>query len=224
MTASIRGSAGLVVNPITDEHDSGPAEADHIDGRRLRGERTRARVLDALLALVEEGSLHPTAQAVASRAGVALRTVYHHFEDVEALRIMALDVQLERHRATLIPLDSALPIEERISQVVRLCRDLFEAITPIRRATLIDVNESYEDTEGLRPIQHVRRSFVEETFSPEIARASADRGEFLDALDVTTSWLSWYYLRQSIGLPVPAAESIVALQLRALLDPIAAFA
>jgi len=49
------------------------------DGRRARGERTRVRVLEALVALAEEGQVRPGAQQVADRAGVALRTVYHTF-------------------------------------------------------------------------------------------------------------------------------------------------
>jgi TetR/AcrR family transcriptional regulator of autoinduction and epiphytic fitness len=190
---------------------------DHVDGRRLRGERTRTRVLEALLALVEEGELHPTALAVATRAGVALRTVYHHFEDVEALRGMALDVQLERHREALAPVERDLPLVDRIPQVVRQCRTLFEAITPIRRATLFDESESLEMAEGLRRAQSVRRAFIEQSFGPELDRIDHDRRELLDAMDVTTSWHSWYYLRQSLGRSVTAAEAIVQLQLRSLL-------
>jgi AcrR family transcriptional regulator len=189
-----------------------------VDGRRLRGERTRTRVLQALLDLVEEGQLHPTAQAVASRAGVALRTVYHHFEDVEALRGMALDVQLDRHQETLVPVERELPLSERIPQVVRQCRQLFEAITPIRRATLFDESESNELTEGLRRARALRRSFIEESFSPELDRTDENRLELLDAIDVTTSWHAWYYLRQGLGRSVPAAESVVSTQLHHLFD------
>ena len=68
-----------------------------IDGRRARGQRTRLKVIEALLELVSEGVVRPTAQEIAARAGVALRTVYHHFEDVEALRRLALDLDMQRH-------------------------------------------------------------------------------------------------------------------------------
>ncbi len=56
-----------------------------VDGRTARGLRTRRAVVDALLALQEEGDLEPTAQRVAARAGVALRTVFGHFSDMETL-------------------------------------------------------------------------------------------------------------------------------------------
>jgi TetR/AcrR family transcriptional regulator, regulator of autoinduction and epiphytic fitness len=198
-----------------------PTVHERVDGRRLRGERTRNRVLDALLALVGEGDLHPTAQAVATRAGVALRTVYHHFEDVEALRGMALDVQLDRYRETLTPPSSALPIEDRIHHVVRQCRTLYEAITPIRRATLYDESEAPEMAEGLRRAQSARRALLDETFSPELARAERGRRELLDALDAVTSWHNWYYVRHSLGRTVHATEGIVSATVRALLTPLA---
>ena len=46
-------------------------EAEQVpDGRRLRSERSRQAIIDAMLGLVEEGVLIPTAQQVSSRAGV----------------------------------------------------------------------------------------------------------------------------------------------------------
>src|SRR5579875_1476385 len=154
-----------------------------VDGRRARGERTRIKVLEALLALVDEGELHPTAQAVAHRAGVALRTVYHHFEDVEALRRMALDLQLDRHREILRPIDPKLAVEDRIAAFARQCRRLFEALTPIRRATLFDESSSSEMGDGLRRARFLRREHLEATFAPELHRTAATR-ELIDAMDV----------------------------------------
>lgn len=49
-------------------------------------EQTRARILDAAVALIEEAGESPlTMLAVAERAGVTDRTVYRHFETREAL-------------------------------------------------------------------------------------------------------------------------------------------
>ena len=192
------------------------------DGRRARGDRTRLRVLDALLHLVEEGELRPTAQQVAQRAGVALRTVYHHFEDVEALRSMALDLQLERHVETLRPVKADLPLEERINVLARQTRRLFEAITPIRRATLFDENASLEMAEGLRRARSVRRAHLATTFAPELAKHNDQSRSILDAADVETSWQTWYYLRQALGRSAPAAERVVVLELTALFGPAAA--
>ena len=189
-----------------------------VDGRRARGERTRLRVLDALLALVEEGQLRPTVQEVAERAGVALRTVYHHFEDVEALRRTALDVQLARHMEILRPIEPENPLDDRIAAISRQFRRLFEAMTPIRRATLFDEYDSTEMAEGIRRTRLLRRAHLEETFAPELAKVASENKVLLDAVDAATSWQSWHHLRHGMGRSVPAAERVMTFTLGELLD------
>lgn len=189
--------------------------APAIDGRRARGERTRLRVLEALLELVEEGELRPTAQEVAARAGVALRTVYHHFEDVAALRTMALSLQMDRYHEILQPVDAKLPLNERITQLARQYRKLLEVITPIRQATMFDQHESAEMAEGLRRARTIRREHVSAVFASELGRRSSseDSKSLLDAVDLATSWESWNYMRSGLGRSPAAAEKVVVLVL-----------
>lgn len=195
-------------------------QASHprIDGRRARGERTRLNVLEALLALVEEGQLRPTAQEVAERAGVALRTVYHHFDDVEALRRLAFDLQVGRNREALRPVDPSLPIAERCHQVAHQLRRFHEAISPIRRAVMLEERSSQAMADVLRRARAMRRQFVEQAFAAETERNDvAMRRAMLDSLDVTTSWQSWYYLRASLGRGAQVAERVLGFELERLL-------
>ncbi len=190
-----------------------------IDGRRARGERTRLNVLEALLALVEEGQLRPTAQEVAERAGVALRTVYHHFEDVEALRRLAFELQVQRNREALRPVDTSLRTAERCRQVAHQLRRFHEAISPIRRAVMLEERSSQSMADVLRRARSMRRHFVEHAFSRETDRLDvAARRAVLDALDVTTSWQSWYYLRASLGRGAQVAERVLAFEIEQLLS------
>ena len=76
------------------------AQAPPLDGRVLRGEKSRESIVDALFELVGEGVLAPTAQQVAERAGVGLRSVFRHFSDMERL-FAAMDARLG---AEVIPL------------------------------------------------------------------------------------------------------------------------
>ena len=55
------------------------------DGRVARGQRIRRNVADALVVLLAEGDAEPTAPAVAARAGVSARLVFHHFADMDDL-------------------------------------------------------------------------------------------------------------------------------------------
>src|SRR2546426_2786428 len=55
------------------------------DGRVRRGERSGQAIVDALVDLMGEGILEPTAQQVAARARVGIRTVFRRFSDMESL-------------------------------------------------------------------------------------------------------------------------------------------
>ena len=64
---------------------SEPATSPRVDGRALRTQRTRELLVGANLALLEEGELRASAQRVAERAGVSVRTLFLHFADMEEL-------------------------------------------------------------------------------------------------------------------------------------------
>jgi AcrR family transcriptional regulator len=192
-------------------------DATLTDGRRLRGERTRQRVVEALIDLVEHGELRPSAQRVATKAKVALRTVYHHFEDIDALRATALRLEWQRHVDELIDLDASKPLDDRLALVIKQRRQLFEAITPIRQAALLTGNAP-QVSEGLRESRQFLRDRVSDVFATEIAEAGSHGHTLLDALDEVLSWQTWNYLRSHLNRkPVEAART-VELMTRSLLS------
>ena len=80
-----------------------------LDGRLARSARTRHAVVDALLDLLGEGDLRPTAARIAERAGVSLRLVFHHFDDVETIYNELADRQAERVKPLTVPIPVTLP-------------------------------------------------------------------------------------------------------------------
>ena len=76
-----------------------PAVTDTtVDGRRARRHRSRDLAVDALLDLLNEGVVRPTAQQVAERSGVSLRSIFRIFDDVESLNAAACARQVTRVR------------------------------------------------------------------------------------------------------------------------------
>ena len=65
-------------------------DVEVVDGRRLRSERSRLAIIEAALALQEEGVLVPTAQQISDRAGVHigpdLKKGQHLIEHLTVLR------------------------------------------------------------------------------------------------------------------------------------------
>lgn len=73
-------------NDMTDT--APPAVVDDeatVDGRTMRRIRNRAAVIDALLSMVREGHIRPSAVDIADRAGVTDRSIFRYFADLDDL-------------------------------------------------------------------------------------------------------------------------------------------
>ena len=187
-----------------------------VDRRVARGEETRRRLAEAMIALLEEGVAQPSAREIAQRAGVSLRLVFHHFEDMEQVLRAAVAVQVGRHWNRLQPVDPSLPLGERVQRIVRQRETLYEAISPVRRAAARAEAESPTiSTELTRARRRLRRG-LEATFGPDLR--SAGRDERLDALDVAASWETWDLLRTRMGTGRIAARRIVVRMMTSLLE------
>ena len=57
----------------------------HPDGRKQRSRESRAKIVTAFMELIESGDPSPSAARVAERAGVGLRSVFRHFDDMDSL-------------------------------------------------------------------------------------------------------------------------------------------
>jgi len=192
-----------------------------IDGRAARGERTRRALAEALVALVEEGDLRPTARAVAARAGVSQRIVFHHFDDVEGVLREAVAVQVERHWSKLRPIDPALSTENKVTLVVRQRSALFEAISPMRRAAALAEDSSPTVAAQLARAQRGLRNALAQAFQPELddAGAGPGRSDLLDALELCSGWETWDQLRRRMGHGPAAARRVMTRLLVAALGP-----
>jgi TetR/AcrR family transcriptional regulator, regulator of autoinduction and epiphytic fitness len=185
------------------------------DGRVLRGERNREAIVDALLALYDDGVLRPSVNDVADRAGVSARSVHNHFADMEALRAEVAERQFQRYAHLWEPPAAELTLDERIAQLVERRGALFEAITPVRRAAMLTVHDSPAIARRLGRVGRLLRSQLATLFAGELEHHN---GETLDAIDLCTSWDAWDRLRTQQRLTITAAKRVVTTTLHALLD------
>lgn len=207
-------AAGAAAAPV---HLGDPRDIPVPDGRTARAQRTRQAIVDACIALVDEGDLRPTAPRVAERAGVSVRSVFQHFDDIDGLFSAVGDRVLEKLVGLVLHVDPDLPIERRLPIVVRQRAALLEAISPIRRATTINGWDSAEVTLRLQLGQAFLRHEIETAFTPELAAAAGARAEVLDALDTVLAWPTWEHLRSSLGLEIDAAVRVLERLARLLL-------
>src|SRR5690349_14408846 len=138
MTASGSSAGGSSADvPVVGPGDVG-AEVPG-DGRSARAERTRTAIVDALISLLEEGDLQPTANRIADRAGISLRLIYHHFGDLESLyrAVGARTNERLLARTHRVPID--LPLERRIDELVAQRADVLEWLSPVMRAAQLSI-------------------------------------------------------------------------------------
>ena len=191
------------------------------DGRRLRGGRTRRRLVDAYLALVEEGEPRPRAADVATRAGVSLRTVYHHFERLSDLAIVALESGSTKRLRTLADPATEGSLSGRIGAFVESRAELFDAAAGLAQAT-VAVGQPTRSLETAPGSRSVLRRQMERTFAEELGDTSAPTARLLlDAVDAVSSADTWAYLRSELGRGAPESRAIVEETLSLLLAPAA---
>ncbi len=190
-----------------------------IDGRTARALRTRESIVDACIALVDEGDLRPTAPRIAERALVSVRSIFQHFEDLEGLYAAVADRLIERLAHLTLTADPAAPLAERLPEVVRQRAVLLEAITPIRQAASVHAPFSFEVRSRLQAGHDFLRSEIERLFVVELeGRDPVARRVLLDALDTVLSWPTWDNLRSLNGRSKEDATVVLELMVRALLS------
>jgi TetR/AcrR family transcriptional regulator, regulator of autoinduction and epiphytic fitness len=189
------------------------------DGRTVRAERTRRALVEALLALLNEGRLRPTAAEIAERAGVSERSVFQHFPDREALLEAVAREQYERVMPTIRPVDASLSLAARIDEFVAQRATLYERASGVRRAALLMEPESDVVAGWLTTVRRAGAAEVERVFRREIEATPADEREPLRAaLVAACAWGTFEALRFHQGLSVSrtrgALRTMVARLLR----------
>ena len=187
------------------------------DGRSQRSERSREAIVQAMLELVGAGLLRPTAQQVAERAEVGVRTVFRHFSDMESL-FAAMNDRLRRE-ATPLFIDSPQTgaFEHRVEGLVARRIEIFELLGPYLRSSAIQRWQSgFLQQEQERSIRIYRRDLFR--WLPEVEEA--DPG-IADALELVLSFEAWDRLRTVQKLGSRRARSALQRAVLELTTPLA---
>ncbi|MDH4395506.1 MAG: TetR/AcrR family transcriptional regulator [Limnobacter sp.] len=175
------------------------------DGRKDRGLENKKLIVEALIELIREGQISPTAEAVSDRAGVGLRTVFRHFADMETLY---REIAQESEKAILKVLANPLQGEcwqDKLMHAVERRSDMFERLMPIQLATLVNLHQSdFLKTQQAQGVQLQRQLL--KAFLP----ASVVKDKILfEALDLNLSIETWLRLRRDQKLSKAKAKEVM---------------
>ena len=176
------------------------------DGRRQRTERSQAAIIEAALALMDEGILVPTAQQIADRAGVGIRSFFRHFEDMDSLFSAADTMLLESYEGLFAVTDRSGAIEERVLRITQLFGHAFDQLRQVVLSTRAQLWRSAALRERYARHQRCFREELE-NWLPELSRLSQEGRE---AAHAVASFDMWYRLRGQQKLSRQVSVEIVA--------------
>jgi len=193
------------------------------DGRRRRGEDTRRRLFEAMLALMGETSDIPTIGAIAGRAKVGLRTLYQHFPEAQALYAATFDYVIMTTLSTMPPVSPEGPLGERIEGFVERRSRVCEAWAPIWRVALRFSANDAAFRERVDRVNQLLRARAQILYSTELVRLPPEaQALLLDSLMSLTEMDAWEHLRLHRGRDIEAARRAWRFMIGALFKEIAA--
>jgi len=189
-------------------------EVRSADGRRRRSESSRDKIVEAMLALVAEGQITPSAEQVAGRASVGLRSVFRHFKDMESLYAAMTARLVRNYEVWLVPYKSS-DWRGQLSETTDRRLTTYEKLMPFKRAADAHRHESATiQAEHGRTLAFMRAK-LKSILPEEIA------GDMLtfEAIDLLLSFETWQRLRMDQKLSVRKAEAVVRAQVDRLAQP-----
>lgn len=190
------------------------------DGRMLRTQRTKAALLDAAADAILAGEIAPTAEAIADRAGVSVRTVFVHFNGVDALLVETFQRVMMAKLGSRPQLSSEGPLEDRVAALVASRVEMFERSMPAWRAAnaLIERNPGFVSI--VRRIRDLARAQAGYVFARELdGRDAATREGILVGIHVLGASSTWDMLRRFHGMSVEDAAAALRFGMLRLLAP-----
>lgn len=189
-----------------------------IDGRNLRAESTRRKIIVGARALVEEQGRLPKVADVARRSDVSVRSVFQHYQDVETLFVAVVDAIADDLEGTRRDIDQRGTLDERVRALAEQQGWLYEGLMPVvlaarqlnpPPASLIDRARQH------REAQHRR---LETIFHAELASlGETAQVEALEELQTVTGWDCWIALRQRQGMAAERATTTMGRLILAVL-------
>jgi len=201
MSVSLQESAGIAGDP--------PDKGRHIDGRRLRSERTRRMIIEAYLRLLRRNPRIPTAAQIAAEAGCSTRSIFERFTDLNVLTLATADYAIIQGQAEAVArdVDADRPTRIRSHVATRaLACERWLSLWRVLTATQGALAELKVRVvlARLANIERMRLMYRRELSS----LAEPAREQLLIALATLISFESWDQMRDCHGLSVEAGQAV----------------
>lgn len=200
------GRRDQVVNDLDDTREA--------DGRRLRSNRSRERIVHALIDLIRAGEMSPAAARVADKAQVGLRTVFRHFEEMDTLN-REISAVIE---AEIMPLIEE-PFEGKgwraqFDDLLDRRAYIYERIMPLKIAGSLQRFRSKFLMDDYNRFLRMEREGLKRILPQKIMNDTV----LFQAIEMTTGFQTWRRLRQDQKLAPKESLAVLRYTADRLLD------
>ncbi|WP_447751398.1 TetR/AcrR family transcriptional regulator [Sphingopyxis fribergensis] len=197
--------------------DAQQAGPERVDGRRERGRSSHKRIVEAMMELIVAGDLSPSAARVAEEAGIGLRTVFRHFDDMDALYAVITATITEQVMPVVMAPYPDQPWRANVRELVRRRVRVFETTLPFRLAANIKRYQSpFLMGQYSRVVMLERELILRLLPGPVLTDRIA-----VEALCAALSFHTWRTLRHDQSLSAEEAGTVMGQMVEAILATIA---
>ncbi len=184
------------------------------DGRKHRSQKSQVRIVNAMLELVAQGNLEPSADQIADIAKVGRRSVFRHFKDMDALyREITNSIAATMGSIVLQPFE-ATDWQGQVLELIDRRAAGFEKMKPFLLAGQVHRHRSpFLKASHAQFVAMLRRILLG-LIPREIARNSV----LVEALDMLLSFENWSRLREDQGLSIAKSKLVLKQAIEALLE------
>ncbi len=162
------------------------------DGRKLRTNDSRKKIVDAFLKLIVDGNVAPSGEEVATAAKVSLSTVFRRFPEMEILyRELVIEVQAKYVPKFLVPFAST-HWRGKLAEMVERRAGAFEVIMPYRIASKVLMHRSNFLKENIERWALMQRKQLELV----LPFSDTQQPKMFAAIESTMSFDHWIQLRK----------------------------
>lgn len=211
-----RGSGAMATAKRTDPENardrSGRDRSD--DGRHQRSEKSREKIISAMLLLISQGNMNVSAAQVATASGVSIRTVFRQFEEVDEIYRQIIARLEEQLMPKLLAPYQSRGWKRQLAELIGRRADIYEYVMPFKVSSAVRRFKSIPLMDD-----HARFVTLERAGLKAVLPATiSDNRTLLAALDNATSFESWRRLRQDLKLDTKAARETMLFSVNAIIS------
>src|SRR5262245_30765949 len=205
--------------PVLHHHEPVAESIPAIDGRVLRGMRTRQAIIQATRELFLRDPREPTLVDIARTAGVSRRIVLKHFGDMGGIINALMDSVRDELLARYATVDISASRDDRVATYIDLRAEICETYGPLWWLAVRMARHTSAIRAMLQEGREDVRSLAARIFDTDLqGLPRASRRDLTDELAMLGDTSNWRYLRLACGRSQEETKAILRRAVRRVLS------